>query len=343
MEELSAGVVVSIFSVFFVIILICAFLKKLWFLFVRKKRYYIFPRPSIKGISNISMVIALSVAVLILITMITQNVAGILFRAFPGSRITIEGILIKIGGLLFGPFIGMIIGILTDLLSIALTAGIFHYGYFISAMAYGLISGLVKSLIANTSSKKLIIAWTSTAFLLVVYVIVIQFIYFVIPDANAEIYIQLVRNVVLNRDIIFGIISFFIFVSIIMIWIFYKVLNIKKMKENKKTKFGNKFNSHYDKKESVDNSKLFSSFCPTIVCVLSTELLINVLMMPSFDADLSTLSYMDWFLIRLLIFIPMIFVNMIVIFPVYIIVSPLVKWDYRKEMYDDLKTPLKVL
>ncbi|MDE5552953.1 MAG: hypothetical protein K2I67_00170, partial [Malacoplasma sp.] len=337
MEELSAGSVVSIFSVFFVILIICAFLKKLWFLVVHKKRYYIFPRPSIKGISNISMVIALSVAVLILITMITQNVAGILFRAFPGSRITIEGILIKIGGLLFGTFIGMIIGILTDLLSIALTAGIFHYGYFISAMAYGLLSGLVKTLIANTSSKKIVLAWSSTTFLFVVYGVAILFIYSVIPDANAEIYIQLVRNVVVNRDIIFGVITFFIFVSIITIWFFYKVSTTKKNKENKKTKLGNKFNAHYDKKESVDNSKLFSSFCPTIVCVLSTELLINVLMMPSFDADLSTLTYMDWFLIRLLIFIPMIFVNMVIIFPVYIIVSPLVTWDYRKEMYEDLK------
>lgn len=346
MKELSAANAALIFLAFFVVLLFFALCKKIWSLMVFKKKYYIIPRPSIKGISNISMVIALSVAVLILITVITQNIMGIIFRAFPGSRITIEGMLIKIGGLLFGPFIGMLIGLLTDMLSIALTAGIFHYGYFISAMAYGLLSGLVRSFIINTSSKRITTAISSTIFLLVVYGIAMAFMYTTIPTDETVLKIQFLPMLELNREIIVGIVSSFIFIALALIWIFYgfsiKRRNKKLAKFNLLAKDKETVIKHYDRRSSIDNAKLFTTFCPSIVCVLATELLINVLIMPSFDADLSTLTYVDWFIIRLAIFIPMIFVNMFIIMPVFAIVSPLVTWDYRKELYDDLKAPLYI-
>jgi LytS/YehU family sensor histidine kinase len=56
--------------------------------------------------------------------------------------------------LLFGPIIGIFIGAATDLLSIALTAGMFHYGYFIAAMMYGLLSGIVKTILNITRGKQ---------------------------------------------------------------------------------------------------------------------------------------------------------------------------------------------
>ena len=94
-----------------------------------KKRFYILPKVGIKGIASIAMVIAISISIIILLTVITADIMGVVFRAWPGTRITIEGMLIKIGGLMFGPFLGIFIGALTDLLSVALTAGVFHYGY----------------------------------------------------------------------------------------------------------------------------------------------------------------------------------------------------------------------
>jgi LytS/YehU family sensor histidine kinase len=70
--------------------------------------------------------------------------------------------LIKVGGLLFGPIIGVFIGAATDLLSIALTAGMFHYGYFIAAMMYGLLAGIVKSILNITKGKQVRFAFWST-------------------------------------------------------------------------------------------------------------------------------------------------------------------------------------
>jgi LytS/YehU family sensor histidine kinase len=129
-------------------------LKKIYYRFRLKKRYYIFPKISTKGISNIALVISISAAIILLLTLVTAGFMGILFRAYPGTRVTVEGILIKIGGLLFGPIIGVFIGGVTDLLSIALTAGMFHYGYFISACTYGLLAGFVRSIINISKGKR---------------------------------------------------------------------------------------------------------------------------------------------------------------------------------------------
>ena len=35
----------------------------------------------------------------------------------------------------------------TDMLTIALTAGVFHYGYFIAALTYGLLGGFIRTLV----------------------------------------------------------------------------------------------------------------------------------------------------------------------------------------------------
>jgi LytS/YehU family sensor histidine kinase len=49
----------------------------------------------------------------------------------------------------------MFVGAVTDLLSVALTAGMFHYGYFIAAILYGLLGGLIRSIINATRGKQL--------------------------------------------------------------------------------------------------------------------------------------------------------------------------------------------
>jgi LytS/YehU family sensor histidine kinase len=61
----------------------------------------------------------------------------------------IEGILIKLGGLVFGPIIGIFIGGITDIMTVLLTAGMFHYGYFIAALAYGFFAGIVRNIIVG--------------------------------------------------------------------------------------------------------------------------------------------------------------------------------------------------
>jgi LytS/YehU family sensor histidine kinase len=145
--NLDAIDIALIFVSFIIVVLIFSFFVKLYYRIRHNKRYYIFPRIGIKGIANIAMVISIAVAAILLLTLLTAGFLGVIFRAYPGWRIVVEGILIKIGGLLFGPMIGLFIGGCTDLLSIALTSGMFHYGYFIAAVFYGFFAGLIRSLL----------------------------------------------------------------------------------------------------------------------------------------------------------------------------------------------------
>ena len=145
-----------IFIAFLFVVLIVSIVKKLYYRFRWHKRYYIIPRVGISGITSIAMTIALTVAIILVLAFLTAGLLAILFRAYPGWRIVIEQFLIQLGGLLFGPYIGLIIGALTDLLTVALTSGMFHYGYFIICMAYGLIGGLISSLLDSQKKHNLV-------------------------------------------------------------------------------------------------------------------------------------------------------------------------------------------
>lgn len=325
-----------IFFVFFLVLLTITMTKKIFYYLKFKKRYYIFPRPSIQGIANIAMVTALSVAVLLLLTFITSNAFSVLFRAFPGSRVTIEGILIKIGGLLFGPFIGMLIGGLTDILSIIMTAGIFHYGYFIAAIGFGLLSGLVKSAFTYSSKNKLMYALVATFvfFLTTLFSLVFVFMFIEPAGIDQSVIPFLIPRTIPRQTIIYIVLGLFGFVSLVIWFLFFFS---KKIQEKRLVRSDAK---HFDskRKKTVDKN-YFNNFCLILISVSIAELVINVLMMPAFDSDLSTLRYGDWLTIRILMFFPMIIFNFLIIYPVYTIVSPLVKWDYKQELIEDYSVP----
>ena len=168
--------VIIIFGSFVGVVLISTILKKVYYKLVLKKRYFLFPKMNTKGIANVAMVIAIATAILLLLTIISSGLFAILFRAYPGWRVTIESALIKIGGLCFGPIIGMFVGLGTDLLSVTLTAGMFHYGYCVAAVLYGLLAGLISSIKNITNSRKLY--FHLCMFLLLTLSFVIQFLYF---------------------------------------------------------------------------------------------------------------------------------------------------------------------
>ncbi|GHU49863.1 hypothetical protein FACS189459_2580 [Bacilli bacterium] len=144
---LSTNQIILTFIAFFCVFFFALILKKIYYRFVNKKRYFLFPKLDIKGITSVAMIISITVAVLLLLIGISGGFMGIIFRSYPAFRVTIEGILIKIGGLIFGPVIGIFIGALTDLLSIFLTAGMFHYGYFFAAICFGFFSGIINTLL----------------------------------------------------------------------------------------------------------------------------------------------------------------------------------------------------
>ncbi|KMZ96268.1 hypothetical protein PVNG_02406 [Plasmodium vivax North Korean] len=96
-----AGIFLSIFIVF-------SFLKKLFYRIWLQRNFLMFPSLNIHTISNISMIIAKNTAIIFAIVFLTHNLLGVIFQVYPGSRLLIETILIKIGGSLYGPAVGQI-------------------------------------------------------------------------------------------------------------------------------------------------------------------------------------------------------------------------------------------
>ncbi|WP_412032137.1 hypothetical protein [Malacoplasma muris] len=329
--------IVLIFCAFFISIVIASIIKKIYYRFWLKKKYFVIPRPSIKGIASISMTIALSVAVLILMTIITSNLFSVLFRAFPGTRVTIEGILIKIGGLLFGPFLGLFIGMLTDLLSVLMTAGIFHYGYFVAAIGYGLIAGLIRTFVTFSSKNKLRFAIYSTIALLLTGIITFYYFYTQTPETGLQ--IKFGADILIPKMTMIVILVSFSGITIIILWTFY-FLNLRWVRNSiEKRKYFS--NTNPNRKKKKQTSDKFIAFCATITCVVITEMFVNVFAMPHFDAEVTSLGPTEWLAIRSVLFIPMVFLNMFIIYPVYTIVTPLVTYDYEKELSEALHIKLQ--
>lgn len=81
---LSGNVVIAIFSAFLLATIFILFIKKICYRLFLNKRYYIFPKMSVKGITNVAMVISISIAAIILLTFLTAGFMAIIFRAYPG-------------------------------------------------------------------------------------------------------------------------------------------------------------------------------------------------------------------------------------------------------------------
>ena len=65
-------------------------------------------------------------------------------------------------------------------------------------------------------------------------------------------------------------------------------------------------------------------------------------MLPSFDAELSTIPFEQWVVIRGLLLVPMTLLNIAIIFPIFKIVVPLINYDYTKELVEPISTPIYV-
>ncbi len=331
-KGLSALNVVLIFCAFVLALVFVAFVKKLVYRFKYKKRYYIIPRVGVKGISNIAMVISISIAVILLLTVVTAGMASVIFRTWAGTRVTLEGILIKIGGLLFGPIIGIFIGAMTDLLAVALTAGVFHYGYLFAAMAFGLVGGVIRNIMTYSNQKDTVFAFYSTILTALVGAGVCIFLFYLGPKPYYSIPI-FGHDIRIDRTVVIGIIAGFIAVSISIIWICLFVQRYQNRRILPKKRQFKPNQKEYD---------WYRVFAPVLTTVLITEVAINVFMMPSFDASLTGLQYSQWVSLRIAALIPMVVLNMLVIYPVFKIVVPLVTYNYEDELVEDLNVPLYV-
>ncbi len=375
--------VIAIFAAFVVATIILLFIKKIYYRVFLKKRYYIFPKMSVKGITNVAMVISISIAAIILLTFLTAGFMAVIFRAYPGWRSTIEGVLIKIGGLLFGPIIGLFIGAFTDLLTVGMTAGMFHYGYFIVAMAYGFFSGVVRTIISLSKDKEISFLTLSSIFVTFIAVALFLFIYYMnISSYNISF---LGFNININKEIMLIIFGTVFSLTILILWIcafsfdfwkivysfqtiFFKLRFISSVKKYRKhlaswsdtQKAADKhlnwvvtheqsrqralarMNKSYSKIDFTKIKLWFNYFAPVLITVFSCEAIVEILIMPVFDLDFSILSYDYWFAFRLIMFVFMSPINVLIIFPIYRIVCPSMRYNYQNDLSESIYIPLMV-
>ena len=309
--------IVEFLACFIGLLLIIFIAKKIYYRFVLKKKLYLIPRPTTKGIATIGVTLALSIAVVILLILVTADLASVIFRLWSGTRIIVEAILIKIGGLLYGPIIGMCLGAAVDFLCVALTAGVFHIGYFITAIFFGLIGGLIRKLLTTKKMKYFWFSIYSTIISICLAIATIFLVYFT-NTTQTKFDVSMLGieiELTLNQIILIFIVS--IILPIIILWSCYCIY--KWQLKNKKIK-----------------SNWFGVFAPIFMTIAISEVFCNILFIPVFDAMLSPLNYQTWFLIRLLLFIPMVIVNLVILLPVYKIIRPIIKYNYEDDIVDDV-------
>ncbi len=379
---LSGNVVIAIFSAFLLATIFILFIKKICYRLFLNKRYYIFPKMSVKGITNVAMVISISIAAIILLTFLTAGFMAIIFRAYPGWRATIEGILIKIGGLLFGPIIGVFVGAFTDLLTVAMTAGMFHYGYFVVAISYGFFSGIVRTIINLSNKRELPFLFLSTLFITFIYGSLIIFINYTGSTYTLQI---LGYDMVFSKEVMLVIFACLFTAVLVGLWVcslvfdFWKIvywfanwiykikysLPIKRFRRklmrssnsqkvaddnlnwvvNKEAKRLASLKNVNCLEKKIDFNKTtlwFNYFAPVFVTVFACEAVVEVFIMPVFDIDVSALPYDYWFAFRLFMLTIMIPINILVIFPIYRIVCPSMKYNYQKDLSESIYVPFNI-
>ncbi len=340
---------IAIFFGLIALVLALLVFKKTYVYLVHRKRFFIIPHVSVKGITNIAMVIAMAVSIIIIIMAVTGGLAGVFFRTYPGTRVTIEIILVKISGLLFGPIIGLVSGAAIDLLTVTLSAGFFHYGYFMAAMLTGLLSGSLRSVInaAKVSKYKNLFLMLALSAFMAGSTIICIVAFSLVPglrEAGFQLSFPGIATVSLSLDNFYVLLAAVNVLIVAAIWVIYalKIGYDRKHRTNlaalayKKYRHGN----HKNVFGLSMKKNWFEPLVTTVTLAASVGLLVNVLFLPIFDAQITGQPYTFWVLFRYIVLYFLFALDVIVIYPIMLIVGPIVKYNYEDELIESLNTPL---
>jgi hypothetical protein len=81
---------------------------------------------------------------------------------------------------------------------------------------------------------------------------------------------------------------------------------------------------------------------PVLVTVLTCEAIIEIFFLPIFDIQFSAIKYDTWFVLRIIMLVPVALLNTAIIYPVYRIISPSMHYDYRNDIIENISVPLSV-
>lgn len=322
---MNIGLIFLLFGTFIGAVLLVSIGKKFYYRWFLKKRYFIIPRLSTTGICNVGIVLSLTITIIILLIITTAGLASTVFRLWAGTRIIFEGILIKIGGLMFGPIVGMAIGAATDLLTITYSGGIFHYGYFISAILFGLFGGLIRVMIRYSKNRNLKFTILSSISTIVIALSSSILIYVSNDSLSSNIFEMSLMGYEfkITLDTIVALVTTIPVCGVIVMWVVYAFYLLREKKKKNKNNW-------------------YISFAPIFILIIISEVIVNLIFMPVFDANISPLPYQSWLFIRLLLYVPMVIINLIVILPVYKVIKPLMKYRYEDDLIESLDQPIEI-
>lgn len=294
---IAVSIIIGIVAVFYILYN--------WGSYAFLKEKYHGVRFTTKNITGMTMLIAVSVSVTIVICM------TIPIFVLPPIRIAIEGILVKMAGFIFGPVIGLIIGGVTELLVMFFVPSYIHPAYIIIMLGYGFFGGIASSFMRASKGNYWVTFGVINAFL-IIYVVFILFVYggdaplgYDDETGNA-IPITLLKWEIEAKyfAIMFGAM---IGATAFIAWTTVLILHFKK------------------------KTKILSVLVPILLLTISTEFALTILISPWGEAALFGVGddgYAAMVISRLIQAPFKIIFNTAVLFTTYKIIGPLVKRDF---------------
>ena len=120
------------------------FLGVLFYLFhyrfiSRKRSFLSYPiNIQIRTILSISLMSAVTISVVFIFSKFTS------ILAVPSARVAFEGVLVKLSGFLFGPIVGIISAIVTEIVILFFVPVYFHYKFLLVLISFGAFAGLLR-------------------------------------------------------------------------------------------------------------------------------------------------------------------------------------------------------
>lgn len=178
-----------------------------------KKDKYRGLRLTTKNIAYIAMLSTVSIVATVITSLYIP--AAIL----PPIRIAIEGLMLKITGYIFGPVIGILCALITDLLVMMLVPSYIHIAYIITIIGFAFISGIVGDLKRMFHQKSWILLLLTNIIVIGFGVAALILTYFAPPFDNFKPdEVPITQKIPIKKWIMMLIISFGMVFVLVVIW-----------------------------------------------------------------------------------------------------------------------------
>nr|WP_054173805.1 Asp-tRNA(Asn)/Glu-tRNA(Gln) amidotransferase subunit GatC [Mycoplasmoides pneumoniae] len=347
------------FAVVFVAIMGYLLFKNLLFLFFFKRYPKNTTKIGVGNITTIAMIIAVAVSIVLVLMALAGGLAAALFRGYPGFRVTLELILVKISGLLFGPIVGIFSAATIDFLTVIFSGGVFNVGYVLGAILTGMIAGILREVLISTALLHnrnlsdfaylvLSIGMVIAAFLIT------QFFVLGISNNLKEIKGDEEFRLKFNApSIVFelsltqyaNILLYFTIAIVIAMLVLYIVWLVKQRHlsfEHSRFFYRSYKHANHQFTLFVLTKENWFYLILNVITLASTSLLmINIAFIPIFDTQTTGQTYEFWLLARLL-FAPVIFLlDIIVIYPILLLLTPLMLKGFKTAVSKNQRKTLK--